>query len=131
MTWEDFTRKLSSGVNEPSDARNLSGLERQHLPAVSAPRRVTSGEPFDVSVRVGCPECHPNEEDHHVRSVELCADDQKLFRAQFAPGGSLPRFTCRIRLHQPVVSLRVYAHCSRHGTWLGRHRILVVPKNSV
>ena len=125
MAWEEFTRDLASGINEASDPINLSGLEQQHLPSVSAPSIVEAGVPFDVSIRVGCPKCHPSGRAHHVDFVDLYADDRRLLRVQFTPGRSLPNFTCRLCLWRSVDTLRAYAQCSLHGVWLGTREITV------
>ena len=116
---------LFAGVNEPSDPRNLSGLEERHLPVVRAPEAVSAGEPFEVEVEVGRGLSHPADAGHFIRSIEVYADELLLGRVDFAAGSARARVLLHVALRGPACELRAYGNCNLHGVWVGRKPIAV------
>jgi superoxide reductase len=114
---------LFAGVNEPSDPRNLSDLEKRHTPVVLAPDVVRAGQPFDVEIEVGAGLPHAAEPGHFIQFIELYADDLYLTRADFAAGRIAPRMVVSATLHRPAKEIRAYANCNLHGVWVGRRAI--------
>jgi superoxide reductase len=116
---------LFAGVNEPSDLRNLSDLERRHLPVIHAPEAVAVGEPFDLEVEIGSDLPHPTDVGHFIQFIEIYADELFLGRVDSAAGRTHPRVVFTVALHRPASELRAYGNCNLHGIWIGRRSILV------
>jgi len=119
------TRSLFTGVNRPFDGRNLTDLERMHLPAIESPARVRAGEPFLVGVRIGSPTLHPSERTHFVVTVDLYADELLLARADLRGGNAMPDVVFRVCLSEAASELRASGQCNVHGTWGGAKAICV------
>ncbi len=117
---------LFVGVNRQSDPRNLSDLERRHIPAIEAPEVARKGEYFQVKIEIGKTLPHPNERDHYIEFVDLYADEAYLARVSFAAVTSAPRASLWIALaNEDIVELRAFARCNLHGVWLGSKPITV------
>lgn len=126
MSGPEKLQNLFVGYNTPADDRNLSDLEKKHLPMIDAPDTVTGDEPFDVTVEVGRLLAHPNEHNHFIQFIDLYADDTFLARCDFASARSWPKATLRVSLSTPAERLRAFAHCNLHGTWMGEKQIEVL-----
>ncbi len=116
---------LLIGVNKPSDPRNLSDLEKMHLPVIAAPQSVKADEFFDVQVEVGALLAHPNDCGHFIMAIELYADDTFLARLDLTPGAIAPKAAFRIRLRTAAKQLLAYGICNLHGRWVGSKEIAV------
>lgn len=123
-------KSLLKGTNEPVDPRNLSDLEKRHLPVIDAPDRVERGKCFEATVEVGRLLAHPAEHQHFIQYLELYADDTFLARVDWAAARSCPKVTFHVALEIPAEELRANAHCNMHGTWLGRKAVTVVEAGS-
>ena len=126
MMDDGMTRNLLTGINAPLDSRNLTDLEKTHLPWIFAPPTVKLNEPFDVTVEVGRLRAHPIAPGHFIWSIELYADETRLAKVEFPQAASHPAVKLRVSLPFPAKELRVYPSCSMHGTWVGRRPITVV-----
>ena len=116
---------LLVGVNKPLDPRNLSDLEKTHLPVITAPQSVKKNEFFDVQVEVGATLVHPNDCGHFIMDIELYADETFLARAVLTPGAVAPDVAFRIRLRDATAQLLAYCACNVHGRWVGCKEIAV------
>lgn len=118
---------LLVGVNEPLDPRNLSDLEKMHLPVITAPPRVKKDRFFNVQVEVGAILTHPNDCGHFIMAIELYAGDTFLARVDMTPGSAAPYVNLRIRLQQAAKELVAYCACNVHGRWMSSKEIVVEP----
>ncbi len=116
---------LLYGVNRASDLTNMTDLEREHLPVITAPERIIANEPFDVMIAVGEQMSHPNEPSHYIDFIDLYADDTFIARLDLTPKMTSPLMKVRMSLSHAHGNLRAFAHCNSHGTWEGRRRIEV------
>jgi len=116
---------LFVGVNEPADPRNLTGLEKKHLPVIEAPEVVKKGQCFEVTVEVGKLQAHPNEPAHFVEFIDIYADETFLARADLTAVTVCPKATLCLSLPFAVKELRAYERCNIHGVWVGRKPIKV------
>jgi len=110
---------LFCGVNRPADPGNMTDLEKKHLPVIDAPDVVSKGECFEVTVEVGKLLAHPNERDHHFRSISLYADETWLGTQQFTAVTTCPVAKFSVKLDHIHGNLRAFAYCNLHGTWEG------------
>jgi superoxide reductase len=104
-------------VNRAVDPMNLTDLEKEHLPVITAPVVVKAGEHFEVTVEVGRLLTHPNERGHFVGSVEVYADELRLARIDLAAVNLEPKVTFVLSLREPVRQLHALGRCNLHGAW--------------
>jgi len=116
---------LFCGVNMVKDMQNMTDLEREHLPVITAPDRIDASEPFDVTVEVGEQMSHPMEPSHYIDFIDLYADDTYIARLDLTPRMTSPVMRARVSLSHAHDALRAFAHCNIHGTWEGRRQIEV------
>jgi superoxide reductase len=116
------------GVNLPKDAKNLSDLEKKHLPVIEALNKVSQNETFEVAVHVGGVDGieHPNEPAHFIEWVELYSGDTFLGRCHYSGGSSYPVARFKIKLSHAHGPLKAWARCNLHGLWEGTKDITVV-----
>ena len=118
-TVHECTDNLFCGVNvaESSDPEQMSGLEKKHVPVISAPKTVKKGECFEVTVEVGKHKDHPNEPGHYINFIELYADHTYLGRMHFTHGVTCPVATFCVQLDHIHKKLRAFEQCNLHGVW--------------
>ncbi len=107
---------LFSGINKVKDVKNMTDLEKKHVPVIEAPERVKKGEPFEVTVEIGKHMKHPNTIGHFIQWVELYSGDILLGRAEFVPEFSEPKVTFPVMLkyEYPLIAIE---RCNLHGLW--------------
>jgi superoxide reductase len=114
---------LFAGINEPSDPRNLSDLEKRHTPVIRAPDIVCAEVPFELEVEVGSALPHSSDPGHFIQFIELYADELFLARLDLAAGRAAPRLVAYVMLRRPAREILAYADCNLHGVWVGRRAI--------
>lgn len=117
---------LFCGANVPSteDPDEMNALERKHAVVIDAPDKVKENEPFEVEVRVGEYQEHPNEPGHFIEWMELYSGDTFLARLSLTPEKShyVMKTTVKLDHSHP---LRAWAKCNLHGLWEGSKEIKV------
>ena len=108
---------LFCGVNKPADPGNMTDLEKKHMPVISAPDVVQKGECFEVTIEVGKLLAHPNERAHHIKFVELYADETYLGRQDFTAVTTCPVAKFCVSLDHVHGQLRAFEVCNLHGVW--------------
>lgn len=103
----------------------MSDLEKKHLPVISAPDTIETGECFEVTVEVGGLLSHPNENEHFIEFIDLYADDIFLARADLTPITTCPTVRFNVSLAGEVSELRAYSRCNLHGVWVAKAPIKV------
>ena len=108
--------ELFEGVNQPKDPKNLTDLEKKHLPVIDCPNSAKKGQKFTVTIEVGKLAPHPNEHEHHIDFIDLYEDRLYLSRWDFAAVQVHPKVTCEIALGKSG-KLRAFSSCNLHGVW--------------
>jgi len=119
-------KDLFAGVNRPDDPRNLTDLEKKHVPVITAPERVKAGECFEVTVEVGKLLAHPNENAHFIQFIELYAGHVYLARMDFTAKTTCPVMKVCVSLPKSLGPLRAFERCNLHGVWTAEKAISVV-----
>lgn len=109
------------GVNKPKDSKDLTELEKKHLPVIEAPDSVKKDAPFEINIRVGGIDGidHPNEPAHFIEWVELYCGDTFLGRSSYSGGTSYSVARFKVKLSHAHGPLKVWAKCNLHGLWEG------------
>lgn len=110
-------KDIFCGVNQVDDIDQATDLEKKHLPIISAPEKVESGECFEVTVEVGKLLDHPNEPGHFIEFIELYAGETYLARMDFTAKTTHPVMKTCLSLDHAHGKLRAFARCNLHGTW--------------
>ncbi|MHC4617272.1 MAG: desulfoferrodoxin family protein [Planctomycetota bacterium] len=116
---------LFCGVNTVKDTKNMTDLEKKHLPIITAPKKVGKGKCFEIMLEVGKLMAHPNEPGHFIEFAELYADHTYLARVDFTARTTCPIIKVCASLDHIHGKLRAFAHCNLHGTWEGQADIEV------
>jgi len=109
-----------------ADPANMIDMMRKHTPVIDAPDKVTAGQAFTATIKVGGIDGveHPNVLGHWITWVALYAGDRPLARVEFAPAVSQPQTTLSLVLEEST-TLRVVASCNMHGVWQSTKRVNV------
>ncbi|MDD4750116.1 MAG: class II SORL domain-containing protein [Methanosarcinaceae archaeon] len=107
-------------INKAVDPQNLSEGEKKHIPEITAPESIASGEAFDVLVEVGLIP-HVMEEKHYIEWIELYLNDKKIDRVELSPESKKAEATFTVKIDKSLagksVNLRALEHCNIHGSW--------------
>lgn len=115
---------LFQAINRAKDPANKTPLEKSHAPFITAPKKVTAGEPFMVEVSVG-ESLHSMGPTHWIEFIELNIGNEPAGRVDFQPKGYLkPRATFTVVLTKEAapsgkVTLVAHQRCNLHGYWEG------------
>jgi superoxide reductase len=123
---QECLEDIFCGVNTAESAETANDLEKKHLPIISAPESVKSGECFEVTVEIGKLLEHPSEPGHFIQFVELYAGDTYLARMDFTAKTTCPIMKTCASLDHGHGKLRAFARCNLHGTWENEADIEVV-----
>ncbi len=96
----------------------------RHSPFVHCADSAVAGEKFAVTVKMGNEYAHPDDSDHHIRSIQLFNGSTLLAEASF-PAGSLggdgakgnAEVTFNIVPAAGALSLTAMSYCTKHGLW--------------
>lgn len=113
-----YTQAASQRIMKLANRANPSVLEQKHVPAIEAPKSVSSGAWFVVTVRVGFLQEHPSTKGHWITMIKLLVNNSEAAVSRFNAGGvSSSSATFRIRLDR-TSTLEAVEHCNLHGTWI-------------
>ena len=115
---------LFQAINRAKDPANKTPLEKSHAPFITAPKKVTAGEPFTVEVSVG-ENLHVMGPTHWIEYIELNIGNEPAGKVDFQPKGYLkPRATFTVVLTKEAApsgkaTLVAHQRCNLHGYWEG------------
>lgn len=104
-------------INEPKDPKNLTELEKKHVPVVKLVKKcglVPEGC-IDANVRIG-ETLHPTLPEHFIVHMDFYVDKKFVSRAILKPEKVNPA----VGVHLKVQSgkLTVVGFCNLHGNWI-------------
>lgn len=113
--------KLFEGINRAKDPANKTGLEKKHVPVISAPAKVKAGEPFNVDVVIG-EIVHPMGPSHWIEYAQFNIINEPAGTVIFRSKGFLkPKARFNVVLDDnykgKTVPLVVQLKCNLHGIW--------------
>jgi superoxide reductase len=106
------------------DREAKKDLIDRHSPFIHCSATATTGEPFQVTVKMGNEYTHPDDFDHYIESITLYNDDTKLAQASYIPGtlgNTKAHNTTTFTIIPTSKKLNLIAHsyCTKHGIWEG------------
>jgi len=115
------------GVKMPKDIKNLTDLEKKHLPVIDAPAVMGKDDVFEVTIKTGGIDGieHPNEPAHFIEWIELYSGDTFLGRASFSGGASYGAAKFRVKLSHAHGPLKAWSKCNLHGLWQNTRTVTV------
>jgi superoxide reductase len=123
--------ELFDNINRVKDPRIKIGVEKGHVPVISAPSSVRAGEAFTVEVAVG-EKLHPMTLTHWIEYIELRVGNEPAGRVDFPSNGFLnPKVAFTVVLSKEAapegkVTLIARQNCNLHGLWESSRDIEVV-----
>lgn len=106
---------IEEKINKPVDPENLTEGEKKHVPVIEAPEIVLAGEPFEVTVTVGCIP-HVMEENHFIEWVELYLLDKLVERKELRPSGEeVAKVTYKVEFDKSLIAIEEFEKCWVHG----------------
>ena len=117
-------KALFCKLNNLENVDKESPVVKKHIPVITVPSVLKTGEFYDVKITVGELE-HPNENDHFIQWIEFYIGSVYLGRFDFAPVMTKPEITIPLKLsHSGLNStLRAVSRCNRHGLWEGTAQV--------
>jgi superoxide reductase len=112
----------NSAIKKPADPKNLSELEKKHIPAIQINRScgLAGAGCIDANVKVG-EILHVMEEKHFIMYIDLYLDYNFIARFHMAPDKLNP--ILGIHLKAASGKLSALENCNIHGRWLGEAEI--------
>ncbi len=107
---------LLSQINQISDPKNLTDIEKKHTPVITTPDFIKPEQPITVIIEVGRLASHPNEINHFIGFIELYQNDVFIARVDMSPSRINPKVIFEIIPKYPGM-LKVIAGCNIHGVW--------------
>jgi superoxide reductase len=96
----------------------------RHSPFIACAASAKAGEKFPVTVRMGKEYSHPDDLDHHIKSIQLYDGQTLLAEASF-PAGTLggqgakgqAEVTFNVVPAGNKMKLTALSYCTKHGLW--------------
>ena len=112
---------LWQGINRSSHSGEETGLEKLHLPVITAPGQVKPGEVFPVDVAIGKVP-HPMGPTHWIEHLQLNVGNEPagnvIFRSHgYVKAASKFDMVLGNDLKGKTISLIVQIKCNLHGIW--------------
>jgi superoxide reductase len=125
----ELKEKTMPTVNRYVDISQVDKEQRKdyidrHSPFVHCDAAAKANEKFAVTVKMGNEYAHPDDSDHHIRSIQLYNGQTLLAEASF-PAGTLggdgtkgnAEVTFNIVPEAGTLSLSAMSYCTKHGLW--------------
>ena len=112
---------LWKGINRLTNPQNETIMEKLHVPVITAPQKVKTGEIFNVDVAIG-KELHPMGPAHWIEYVQLSMGNEPAGTVTFNSHGYLKPLTkfavvLDENLKGKSLSLVATLKCNMHGIW--------------
>lgn len=123
-------KTLFKDINRAAHPAKMTPLEKLHVPVITAPSKVKSGEPFTVEVSIG-EELHPMISTHYIEFIELNVGNEPAGMAVLNSMGYVkPKVSFTVVLTKQTapggkVTLVAHERCNLHGYWEGTKDITV------
>jgi desulfoferrodoxin (superoxide reductase-like protein) len=102
--------------NFAADPKNLTDMERLHLPRIIMPPVVEDGSQAPIQVEMD----HPMDPDHYITNIQIISfrdPVQTKGTFYFSPANGEAFIGTQIRLNGGESTVWVVAECNQHGRW--------------
>jgi len=106
-----------SAIKTPNDPKNLSELEKKHIPILNVVKKCgLLGEGcIDVHVKIG-EITHPMEEKHSIQYIDFYLDNKFIARMHLTPVNLNPAACVHLKVSSGKIT--VVENCNVHGKWM-------------
>ena len=109
----------AQAIKKPAEARNLTDLEKKHIPVIEIKRQcgLVGAGCVDANIKIG-EILHVMEAKHYIMYIDLYLDDNFISRYHLSPEKLNPV----LGVHLKVASGRLLAleNCNLHGRWMAQ-----------
>lgn len=98
-----------------ADPKNMTELEKKHVPQFVLPKDMKAGKPLSVTVNVG-QIAHPMTPEHYIEWIELYLDGKLVKKVALKPGDK-PMAKFEITPAAGMNKLEARIFCNIHGLW--------------
>lgn len=111
-----FSEK-EDALKEPKDPRNLSELEKKHIPVIVLPKTcgLIPDGCRDVHVKIG-EITHPMLPEHFIMRLDFYLNKEFIARVMLRPGALNPAAALHLKVSNGKLS--VVEFCNLHGAWM-------------
>jgi len=111
-----FSEKAEA-IKEPQDVKNLSELEKKHIPVIVLPKTcgLIPDGCRDIHVKVG-EITHPMLPEHHIVRLDFYLNREFMARVILTANGLNPAAALHLKASKGKIS--VVEYCNLHGAWL-------------
>lgn len=102
-------------VQTAADPKNMTELEKKHVPQFALPKEIKKGKPLSVTVNVGQVP-HPMKPEHYIQWIELYLDGKLVKKVALKPGDK-PMAKFEIKPTAGAHKLMAHINCNIHGLW--------------
>lgn len=116
---------LPSPIQSAKDPKNLSALEKAHVPLVKVPTIAEDGKNVQVEVTID----HPMEKDHYIESLAIYVPNDPVVAKgifRFSPANGAARLKIQTRMNSGTTRVLAVATCNKHGRWVGEAGLRVI-----
>lgn len=123
LTFSPWFFRLAQAKTSPAspfhfaaDPKNLTEMERIHLPKIILPPVVEDGSQAPIQVEVD----HPMDKDHYIKNIQIISFKdpvQTKGTFYFSPLNGQAFLGTQIRLNGGESTVWVIAECNQHGRW--------------
>ena len=109
-------------LKEPADLKNLSELEKKHIPVIAVVPKCGMMEGCrDVHVKMGEIK-HPMEEKHHIMHIDVYLNKEFISRVILTPRALNAAAGLHLK-EDAAGTLTVIELCNLHGNWMSEAQI--------
>ena len=107
----------NNAIKKPIDPKNLSELERKHIPKIEIIRNcgLIESNCLDVNIRIG-EILHPMETKHFIMYMDIYLDNNFIARYHLSPEKLNPALGIHLKINSG--KLLVLENCNLHGRWI-------------
>jgi superoxide reductase len=118
---EDFELKPDA-IKKPADPKNLSELEKKHIPVIEIVKQCKLVDPgcIDVNIKIG-EITHPMETKHFIVYIDVYHDYNFIARYHMSPEKLNPAVGIHLKVKEG--KLLVLEYCNIHGRWMSEAEI--------
>ena len=123
LSTEEIIAALPRLLNEPKDLKNMTALEKAHVPQLGMPPIAEDGAVVPTYIELD----HPMEPDHYIKSATVLFYGDPIVNKgtfHFTPLNGKPWLSTFVRIGNSGKVICI-SECNKHGKWVGYSEVKV------